>query len=241
MSLFDLPREIRDEIYSHIFDFPKYTMPFRSWHRPADFNILQASKQASNEALRVLYATSSFQIYLDPKSHHLPDGLFSPKTTHLIQEITIDIPMDEYSDRSDRKDRLVMEQKFEKVITRLLELSHPRKTCRVFLRRHLDAGFQIQDTNFIEALRKLVGYEAVVVQYGFSMKRLRVPRNINLTHFVHPREERVMQTKAALEPFLGPAVAYAEPEPVSSASTLRFEPRRNLAEVAGEEERDLLG
>ena len=239
MSLFDLPREIRDEVYGHIFDAPRYITPNQlslDSYQLAKFDILRTSKQVSNEASRVLYSTGSFEILLNSHAYIIPNALFSPRTTHLIQDVVIDISIEPYNNPDSGTINYFIAQHFEDIITRSLGMTRARKTCRILVRRQASARPpHFVESAFIETCKRLVDFEAVTVRFEKPIGRLRVPYN-NLMNYVNPNEETRTRTRSALEPFLGPGTFFQGDEERAQRllSSLRFRPRENLAETAAE-------
>lgn len=232
VAFFELPRELRDEIYGHIFSAPRYSNTGRS----RNFSILQTSKRASNEAVQVLYPKCVFRLYLDirdmPHTHASFDAshaCFSQQTAYLIGETTIDLIIKQYNEPSDLGNQRAIEQSFQRMLVRLLQLNKARRTCTITLMRNVQTAPQFNNYWVIEALKELSDFSVVIVRYQSVPKRLRMLRN-SVIPFTHPYGEVTTMIQNALEPYLGLASPYQESNE-GVFLCLKFEPWKNLAEA----------
>lgn len=243
MSFINLPREIRDTIYGHIFTAPSYTTVFNPIRRPSDrkperLDILCVSKQVSTEAQHILYSHRAFRLCIDSPNVDIPEGFFHEHASRLMQEVAINICVDRYCDL-DPTARQAMEQQHQTIITRLTRLEHPLRTCRISLSYGKDYSVpQFHAKRWSEPLKVLVGFEAVVVQVLWP-SRIRSPRGSRALYF-DPYEQAKTDVRDVLEPELGPAVVDTKSRGPGEWGPrtfwLSFKPRRELARMALEKE-----
>ncbi|KAL6719704.1 hypothetical protein ACLMJK_001625 [Lecanora helva] len=236
MSFLDLPREIRDSIYIHLFPACLYTIPSITGRQPANFSILRTSKQISDEAVEVLYQKSCIMIELGLGGWAIPRAFFSPKTTNLIQDISIAIPSTPFSNYDLSRDE------FPAIMFRLLELTRPSRKCRISIKHPANwmAEPHFDEQTFFNQFKMLGGYQTVTIEFKRPIKRLRVPFNRGIES-MNPWGEIRIDTKT-LEPYLGSVSEYnatIAPPRTCQVRSLVFEPRRYVANLSLEEKEQI--
>jgi len=229
MSLLSLPLEIRNEIYGHVFDESRYYIHRRRNH--INLNILYTCAQLRDEALHYIYSHKAFGLYIDTPLHILFAPIFDAKWTHLIQDIAIEVSLLRYNERYSGH-RKSTEWQYRESISELLLLSHPRRVCHISFVSSDNTEVHIGKGNFLESLKMLVGFEAVIIEIRPPARRPRRVRGQPASD--HSRHEFASQhIQAALQPLLGPAVAYMDG--TSEALCVKFQPQKYSAKMALEE------
>ena len=228
----DLPFEIRDLIYDNIFDSPKYTTirPIIRVVNPASVNILLASKQIYSEAIQFFYshrATETRREDLLCRINYRP--MF--RKFHKLRPVEIVVVFRKRETQGDNDKKRTLEKQFKSFVGHLTQLPYPDLTLVVvFLGNtpHCDIAV------YMETLRQLAEFKAVTVvvdKAPWPPRCVRGEPSLTEAPYQKPRK----QVLAFLEPTFGLGEFHEDKHP-EEAFRVKFEPRKNAAITAIEEE-----
>ena len=269
MSFITLPREIRDQIYTHVFLYRPYTtttldrLHNTSISSPAPA-LLLVSKEINSEVLVIFYGQPTFNLYTNspcPPHDPEPRPRLNENAISNLRSVRVSTIERPYYQIMDEAGQILLQRQWDAMLTMLLRLTHPRRTCTITLKSSTDSPFDedtmaisgthqevvlMHNATFIEGAKKLVGFESVVLEFRVPSKPHRRPWHSHIQGgpYSGPGIEDFVGTRggarAVLEPFLGPGEVYSVNHPGTTNVSnwcVKFEPRRFRAkELAGPEE-----
>lgn len=171
MDLLNLPREIRDRIYLHLFS-PNYMTPIRNAPPCARTHlaILRASKSISDEALSALYLHSTFRIFTEAHESSLSRGLLSSPEhmSRFMNDIVVEVDMETYCNSLCEKEEFLLNSAYWDTWRYLVQLRHPRKTCQIVLRESdWECFCDLRNPTIpgCHGIKWLVGFETVILKF----------------------------------------------------------------------------
>ena len=234
-KLFDLPLELRHEIYRYIV---KGTYVDPRWqpsdstkiigHESANFGILFVSKAISDEALAVLYTESTFRMQVKFTKKEAR-WCSSRRVTQRMMNIELDVsPRDDMSLNSERKI-------WEKTLRCINRPNSIRNTLRIRCRPYpSDISNPVPEWMY-QGLQSLTRFRTVIVELPRDLYFMsEIYPWVKSEHIFEELEKRMEAIEKGLRQALGPAIAkprygcgYG-----CQTRTLTFHPQMHLSKIS---------
>ena len=232
-ALFRLPREIRDEIYSHYFDkiyvvfwsYYKYTSYQRSVQKDysgklADLAILRISQSISSDATNILYSkaaskatTFKYDFRLNPRWIHSlpPTKQATDRMTNVEFEVLLDYEFQElHTDQEGDSGAFKMEPLCEATVDRFVGTSVLRDSFRITFRlKEGNKGMAQVDASFGHLTRTRF-FQTLKIFNGFRKLHVVLIWKPDDRWSVSRGQKNVGKVKKQLEPHLGPCSVKSE-------------------------------